>query len=718
MTGMMRRDEAGLIDDALFRLSWPLARLGEAVEALARRTGLARDASQATLELPRGVEAVSEISDWLDWANAQLGLEAVEVATPAASLDRLLLGGGPAILLHRSGAGFGFLTLVGKKSGRPLFLAPDLAVRGHALEPVRALLCAPLEAPLRPEIERLLDLAAVAPARRPDVAAALLRERLAEKRIGNIFLLRLPAAAPLTRQMKHARSWTLLCGVLGIFALSYLLEIGGWALIGSAALRGRFDSGWLAAWALLLFTLLAIRIVGGWLESEFALNVSRLLKSRLLAGALAMRPDSVKRSGVGHLIGRVIESQALESLSLNGGLSVIVSSVELVLAGWVLGKGAAPSAHLLLLAVFGIATGGLGWRFYRRLRLWSGARLDMTNKLIESMVGHRTRLAQDRAERREAQEDVMMQAYLGRSADMDKAALVGISSLPSIWMFAGIVCLLPAFAANAMPSPAALAISVGGLFLGQRALGGIAGGLAGLGRALVAWEQVRPIFKASRSATANGPYRGAAGAARAPRRLIDAEGIVFRYPGASAAVVHDASLTIERGDQILLEGPSGGGKSTLAALLTGLELPESGLLLLDGLDRPSLGDSWHRLATSAPQFHENHILSGTLGFNLLMGRRWPASDEDLAEAEALCEELGLGDLLRRMPGGINQRVGETGWQLSHGERSRIFLARALLQGAELTVMDESFASLDPEALERCLACAIDRARSLVVIAHP
>jgi ATP-binding cassette subfamily B protein len=53
-----------------------------------------------------------------------------------------------------------------------------------------------------------------------------------------------------------------------------------------------------------------------------------------------------------------------------------------------------------------------------------------------------------------------------------------------------------------------------------------------------------------------------------------------------------------------------------------------------------------------------------------------------------------------------------------GERSRIFLARALLQGAELTVMDESFAALDPEALERCLECAIRRARSLVVIAHP
>ena len=71
-----------------------------------------------------------------------------------------------------------------------------------------------------------------------------------------------------------------------------------------------------------------------------------------------------------------------------------------------------------------------------------------------------------------------------------------------------------------------------------------------------------------------------------------------------------------------------------------------------------------------------------------------------------------------MPGGLNQMVGETGWQLSHGERSRIFLARALLQDAEFTILDESFAALDAESLRLCLDCAFRRARTLLVIAHP
>jgi ATP-binding cassette subfamily B protein len=89
----------------------------------------------------------------------------------------------------------------------------------------------------------------------------------------------------------------------------------------------------------------------------------------------------------------------------------------------------------------------------------------------------------------------------------------------------------------------------------------------------------------------------------------------------------------------------------------------------------------------------------------------------LQEAETVCNELGLGDLIRRMPAGMLQMVGDTGWQLSHGERSRLFIARALLQGADLIVLDESFAALDPENLRCALECVLRRARSVLVIAH-
>ena len=71
-----------------------------------------------------------------------------------------------------------------------------------------------------------------------------------------------------------------------------------------------------------------------------------------------------------------------------------------------------------------------------------------------------------------------------------------------------------------------------------------------------------------------------------------------------------------------------------------------------------------------------------------------------------------------MPAGLMQMVGETGWQLSHGERSRLFMARALLQGSDLVILDESFRALDPETLGRCMDVALARADTLVVVAHP
>ena len=101
-----------------------------------------------------------------------------------------------------------------------------------------------------------------------------------------------------------------------------------------------------------------------------------------------------------------------------------------------------------------------------------------------------------------------------------------------------------------------------------------------------------------------------------------------------------------------------------------------------------------------------------------MGRRWPPRQTDINEAKALCHELGLGPLLEHMPAGLLQMVGDTGWQLSHGEKSRLYLARALLQGAELAVLDESFAALDPDNLKTALECARRRAGTLLLIAHP
>ena len=310
------------------------------------------------------------------------------------------------------------------------------------------------------------------------------------------------------------------------------------------------------------------------------------------------------------------------------------------------------------------------------------------------------------------------------SSDFDKAFVPLAGGLPRGWLVVGLLGLAPDFVLGSAEATG-LAVGLGGVLLAYRALGEAASGLAALARATVAWEHIAPLFAAAKQAVDSNapcPVSTRTGSDLAlgevSKVLVQARDVVFRYRQQSEPVLGGCDLTIYRGDRLLLEGPSGGGKSTLAALLVGLRQPESGLLLLDGLDRATLGETWRRLSTAAPQFHENHILKGTFAFNLLMGRRWPPSDTDLAEAEQLCDELGLGDLLGRMPSGPMQMVGETGWQLSHGERSRLYLARALLQKSDLVVLDESFAALDPETLDQCLRCALSRASTMLVIAHP
>jgi ATP-binding cassette subfamily B protein len=206
--------------------------------------------------------------------------------------------------------------------------------------------------------------------------------------------------------------------------------------------------------------------------------------------------------------------------------------------------------------------------------------------------------------------------------------------------------------------------------------------------------------------------------ARSSGPLVIAQDLTYVHRDRVEPVLRGCDFRLERGDRIHLTGASGGGKSTLVSLLTGLRVPAGGLLLLDGLDKATLGArTWRRRVAAAPQFHENHLFNETLAFNLLMGRNWPPTADDLKWADLACRRLGLGPLLDRMPAGLFQLVGEAGWQLSHGERSRVFMARALLQGADLMVLDESFAELDPDTLLYCLPQVSELAKTLVVVGH-
>ncbi|MCC6900460.1 MAG: ATP-binding cassette domain-containing protein [Polyangiaceae bacterium] len=708
------------MSEAFAPMCWPISRLGEALEAVATKSGLV----PLPAELSRPPERATgghdqELSRWVGAYATQLGLESEEVVARYVEVEGMLRALGPGLLLLKTEQGPELLACLPDRRGRVRLLAPDLGEHVLPASEVVGAICAEREAPLAPTIDAVLDAARVTGDRRARARRALLGESLAETPVGVAWILRPAPGRSFWRDVRLSGAFGKLATLAAAHAAGYVLFLLSWWMLGKGALEGRLDRGWLWAWALVLLTLVPFRLLETWTQGVLAIRVSRTLKQRLLAGALRIDADRIRHHGVGQLLGRVFESEAVEGLALGGGVATLVAIVELTLAAVVLGLGAGGLLHALLLVAWCATIALLARRYYARLQRWTNERRDLTSDLVERMIGHRTRLAQQRRADWHTGEDQALARYADVSSETDRTMVLLYAIAPRGWLAVAILGLGPAFVTGS--SGPAVAVALGGTLLAYRALATLTNGLGQLANAAVVWSQVAELYRAAERI----PVAGDPMVSLAPSRrddaspLIDARDLVFRYPSAPDPVLRSATLRIARGDRVLVEGPSGGGKSTLGAVLSGLRVPQAGLVLLDGADRHTLGEAgWRSRVVAAPQFHENHLLTGTVSFNLLMGRRWPPTASDFSDAEQLCTELGLGPVLARMPAGMGQMVGESGWQLSHGERSRLFIARALLQNPELVLLDESFASLDPATLERCLECVEKRAPTLFVIAHP
>jgi ATP-binding cassette subfamily B protein len=708
------------VSDELVGLGWPLARLGEAVEALAHAAELVPAAQRLEMTAPPHNVDDAALSRWLEATAMWLGVEALSIAAPYPELASFVRGGAPALVRLGKGPNAQFLAILRGGTRSVTVLDSTRSPRRVPRALLERALLAPLEEGLTEQLTPVLE--QIAPARRARVREALLRGRLGSRRVGGLWIVRSAPSATVAHVAGRAHLPQLLATLVVAHVVEYGVMLASWWAASNGALQGRFDRGWLIAWMLLLLTLVPLRLFRAWCASRFSTGFGTLLKTRLLAGAFKLDSNAMRHRGAGQLLGHVIESSEIETLGLTGGLLSLIAIVEVAICSVVLANGAGGALHVAMYVAFVVITALLSWRYYEHRSHWTKVRLGMTHDLVERMVGHRTRIAQEWRDRWHDGEDQALERYLVAARPFDRQGAL-LSVVPRAWLLFGIGVLVPQLATGT-PDVLPLAVALGGVILGHGALQSLTSGVMSAAGALIAWREARPLMLAAGTA-APAPVPVAATTTEiAPRPaeraiVLQAEDLRFRYRERGEPVLRGCSLRIHAGDRLLLEGESGGGKSTFGALITGLRDPESGLLLLGGLDKSTLGaEGWRRRVVAAPQFHENHVFSATFAFNLLMGRAWPPSSADLDEAEALCRELDLGPLLDRMPAGLQQMVGETGWQLSHGEKSRLYIARALLQRADLVVLDESFAALDPETLQRALRCVLARAPTLFVIAHP
>jgi ATP-binding cassette subfamily C protein CydCD len=214
------------------------------------------------------------------------------------------------------------------------------------------------------------------------------------------------------------------------------------------------------------------------------------------------------------------------------------------------------------------------------------------------------------------------------------------------------------------------------------------------------------------------PSRGTATvSAPAAVRLSD---VSVRYPGRDQPAVAGLSLSLARGEVVVLAGPSGGGKSSVVAALMGFVPLAAGRIDVLDADGHEVSladcdpDSWRAHVGWTPQ--RPHLFATTLADNLRMARP-DAGDDRLREALA---EAAAEDVLAGLPRGLATPVGEGGVGLSAGQRRRVALARALLRDAHVLVLDEPTADLDATTEARVLATLRARAQAgaaVLVVAH-
>ncbi|MCU0683406.1 MAG: ABC transporter ATP-binding protein/permease [Polyangiaceae bacterium] len=190
--------------------------------------------------------------------------------------------------------------------------------------------------------------------------------------------------------------------------------------------------------------------------------------------------------------------------------------------------------------------------------------------------------------------------------------------------------------------------------------------------------------------------------------------VAFRYPGAEHDALTGVSLRVPAGAHAAVVGPSGGGKSTLLALLLGLYEPASGRVRVGG--RPAADYVRDASARVGYVGAEPFLIAGSVRDNLVYGVR-AAVDE--AALEGALARAGLGGFAASLPGGLDYPIAEDGSGLSAGQKQRLCLARALLGQPRLLVLDEASANLD-EGTERAIAASIASLRGEVtalIVSH-
>ncbi|MFD7516273.1 ABC transporter ATP-binding protein [Streptomyces niveus] len=536
----------------------------------------------------------------------------------------------------------------------------------------------------------------------------------------------MPGTAPLRVLLGYARPHRL---VLSATLLLLLAASGAGLvqpLVAQHVLDGLGDGTGVMGPVLLLAALVVLGAVltglQSWWQQRTSERVVRQIRRDLVFRLIRLRVPELDRRAPGDLISRVTSDSTLVQNAATEGLVMVANGVLSILGAVVL----MGLVHVGLLGVTVAVLLGVTLVMVlilpriREAVARSQESIGAVGAALDRALGAARTVKANGAEGRET-------AFAGQAVDgAYRAGLVGARYVAMVKVLSG-VSIQAAFlavlgvggalvASGSLEASALIAFLLYVFYLASP-IGSLVAGLGMLQQGLGAVGRIEQVGRMPIEDDVDGAGTdGAVGAGRwdgkdAPP--VEFRGVHFSYPDRSPAL-RGISFTVRGGTQSALVGLSGAGKTTMFALLQRFYEPAAGRILIGGVDIATLPRAEVRRRIAYVE-QESPVMAGTIEDNLTYAASG-VTDEEIAEVLRLTR---LDSLIERLPDGLRTEVGSRGVALSGGERQRLAIARALLRGPEVLLLDEATAQLDANN-ERALREAVEQAArrcTVLLIAH-